>query len=574
MKIAFFRTKKKKYAEINPEEILLDSSNLPRFDSSQFEGRLEKPISKTALIITGSLFIVISLIYIFQAWHIQISNGDIYKNRSEKNMLRPVPVFAGRGIIFDRNNIELAWNAPVEIEQNEITATSTNTDDIVARRMYKSTAGLAHILGYVQYPSKDKNGFYYRDDFKGVDGVEKFFNSDLRGINGSRLVEVDAKGNIFSENVVCLPKQGGNIILSIDSRVQTALYTNIKDIADRVGFTGGAGIIMDVHTGEIIAITSYPEYNPQLMSDSNNVMAIRNMLNDSDLPFLDRAVDGLYTPGSIVKPYIALGVLNENIIDPLSIIVTTGSISIPNPYDPTKSTVFNDWKNNGALDLRHAIAMSSDAYFYIVGGGYKGTKGLGIVKIDQYLRMFGFGTAIPISFLSGKSGTIPTPEWKKATFNEDWYIGNTYHTAIGQYGFQVTPIQMVRAVATIANDGFLLTPTVLRDTILPVESIITSIPKKDFEIVREGMRLSVTVGTSKALDLPYITVAGKSGTAELGTSKEKVNSWMTGFFPYENPKYAFVVMLEKGSVHNLIGAAAVMKQQFDWMNRNTPEYFK
>lgn len=561
---------KRKYTEINPDEILMDSSNIPKYNSHQFEGRLEKPISKMTLIATGLFFLLISVVFIARAWNVQITNGEIYKNRSEKNLLRPVPIFAGRGVIFDRNAIGLVWNAPIGMT----IATSTDIKNTVTRRMYATTTGMAHILGYVQYPTKDNNGFYYREDFEGVDGAEKYFNNDLRGVNGSRLIEVDAKGNIFSENVVRSPEQGDNITLSIDSRVQSALYDNIRDIADSVGFTGGAGIIMDIHTGEILAMTSYPEYSPQVISDGNDSRAIEKMLNNPNLLFLDRAIDGLYTPGSIVKPYIALGVLNENIIDPATIIVTTGSISLPNPYDSTKFTLFRDWKNNGPLDLRYAIAMSSDAYFYIVGGGYKDQKGLGIAKIDQYLRMFGFGNAIPNSFVSGKTGTIPTPEWKKSTFNEDWYVGNTYHTAIGQYGFQVTPVQIVRAVAAIANGGTILTPTVLKDSVLPIDHIINIIPEENYRIVREGMRLGVTGGTSKALNVPYVTVAGKSGTAELGVSKEKVNSWITGFFPYENPHYAFVIILEKGSVQNQIGAARVMRKQLDWMNVNAPEYFK
>ncbi|MEI7463173.1 MAG: penicillin-binding transpeptidase domain-containing protein, partial [Candidatus Taylorbacteria bacterium] len=177
------------------------------------------------------------------------------------------------------------------------------------------------------------------------------------------------------------------------------------------------------------------------------------------------------------------------------------------------------------------------------------------------------------SVLLSKAGTIPTPEWKKITFDESWYIGDTYHTAIGQYGFQVTLIQMVRAIAAMANYGKVLTPTIIKDDITHIESNVP-IQRKYFDVVHEGMRLSTQIGTSVALNVPYVKIAGKSGTAELGVSKDKVNSWITGFWPYDNPKYAFVVTLEKGSVHNLIGAAAAMRQQLDWMNANTPEYFK
>lgn len=555
--------------EIAPDEVMIDSSNLGDFDTAQFEGRLEKPISKITLYAITGIFGIFVLAFLVQAWNLQVTHGEEYRTRSEKNLLRPIPIFAGRGVLTDRNGTLLAWNAPMK---NDIGATST--EDAVATRQYATSTGLSHVLGYVQYPSKDKNGFYYQNDFEGVTGAEKYFNEQLQGVNGSRLVEVDARAKIISENVVRPPVQGESVTLSIDSRVQSALYHNIQDIAERVGFTGGAGVIMNVHSGEIIALTSYPEYSSQVMSDRSDTARVKALLTNPNLPFLDRAVDGLYTPGSIVKPYVALGVLTENVIDPSTIIVTTGSISIPNPYDSTKSTLFKDWKNNGALDIRHAIAMSSDAYFYIVGGGYKDQKGLGILNIDKYLRLFGLGVLMPESFVQGKAGTIPTPEWKKATFNESWYIGDTYHTAIGQYGFQVTLVQMIRAVASLANNGLLLVPSIVKNDVPKIDRFIEEISAKNFVIVSEGMRLSVTEGVAIALNAPYVHVAAKSGTAELGVSKDKVNSWITGFWPYKNPKYAFVVMLEKGSVHNLVGAAAAMRQQLDWMQNNTPEYLK
>jgi penicillin-binding protein 2 len=487
--------------------------------------------------------------------------------RSQNNLFRPIPIFSGRGLILDRNDVELAWNTPNVSSDNKISG------DVVAERRYATSTGLSHILGYVQYPTKDSNGFYYREDFEGVDGIEKFFNEQLTGKNGSRLIEVDARGNVLSQNTVRPPEQGKNIKLSIDSRLQTSLYSNIKDIAERVGFAGGAGIIMDVNNGEIIALTSYPEYSSQIMSDRNDSRAIRALLNNQNLPFLDRAVDGLYTPGSVVKPYIALGALNEGVIDSETIIHTTGSISIPNPYDKTKETVFRDWKNLGSLSMRQAIAMSSDAYFYAVGGGYKDQKGLGILKIDQYLRKFGFGLPMKLDFAQGKAGTIPTPEWKKKTFNEDWFVGDTYHTAIGQYGFQVTPLQLARAVSAIANGGSLIVPHIIYGQPVETESKV-DVPAKYFKIVQEGMILGAKEGTSKAFASINAKIAAKSGTAELGVSKDKVNSWITGFWPYDNPKYAFVVMLERGSVHNLIGAVAAMKQEFEWMEVNTPQYLR
>ncbi|MFA6404387.1 MAG: penicillin-binding transpeptidase domain-containing protein [Candidatus Paceibacterota bacterium] len=567
----FLNIKRKKYTEINPDEIFMDSSNIPGYDRSQLEGRIEKPIKKFALYSIFVFFGLVATAFFIQIWNLQIIDGKKYASRSEGNMLRPIPIFAARGTISDRNGVLIVWNEPSE-EKNIDLILSQDEINSVSKREYATTSGMAHIQGYVQYPLKDKNGFYYQEDFEGIDGAEEYFNDRLRGVNGSRLVEVDARGQIVSESVVRPAKPGENIKLSIDSRIQSNLYKNIKDIAERVGFVGGAGVIMDINTGEVLAMASYPEFDSQIMSDKEDQNAVISALTNKSLPFLNRAIDGLYVPGSIIKPYIALGVLNEKIIDPLKIVNETGSIFLTNPYDPTKSTIFRDWKSLGFVDMKHAIALSSDVYFYVVGGGYKDQKGLGIINIDKYLQMFGFGMPISKSFFSGKTGTIPTPEWKKITFDEDWYIGDTYHTAIGQYGMQVTPIQVARAVSAIANSGSLLVPT-LEIGQKQIESTI-DIPIEYFNIVREGMSMSVNIGTSKALNVPYTKIAGKSGTAELGVTKEKVNSWITGFWPYENPKYAFAVILEKGSVHNLIGAAAVMRQQLDWMAIYTPEYFK
>jgi penicillin-binding protein 2 len=558
--------KRKKDLEIYPDEILLDSSNLPNYDRAQFEGRLERPIPQRAVFSILGIFVLIALIFIGQSFNFQIIQGSEYRKRSEKNSLRPVVVFAGRGLISDRNGLLLAWNAP---------ATSVAEENTVSLRRYATSTGLAHIIGYVKYPSKDKNGFYYQEDFEGEAGAEKNFDNILKGKHGVRLIEVDTHNNVVSESVTRMPIQGKNINLSIDSRVNMALFENIKDVTRNYGFSGGAGVIMDVHNGEIIALTSYPEYSPQVMSDKKDNVAIRSILNDSSLPFLNRAVDGLYTPGSIVKLFVALGVLNEKIIDPNKQILTTGSLSIPNPYDETKSTIFRDWKNHGLVDMRQAISVSSDAYFYIVGGGFKDQKGLGIRKIDDYLKMFGFGTTTTDnspSVLMSKAGTIPTPEWKQKTFNESWFVGNTYHTSIGQYGFQVTLMQIVRAISAVANSGTLITPSILVTDNPHVESTV-SIPKEYFDIVREGMRASVISGTAKSINIPEVEIAAKSGTAELGVQKKKINSWMSGYWPYNNPRYAFVVLLEKGDVDYQVGAGAVIRETIKWMYANTPEYF-
>src|SRR3989344_5932181 len=559
-----FQGKRKKNSwnrEINPDEIFLDSKNLPQFNTQQFEGRIEKPIERVAVVILGLFFLLVSFIFIGRVWFLQVAKGEEYKERSENNRLEHTPIFSVRGIIYDRNNIELAWN-------------SLGDDGTFSTRSYIPVDGFAHVLGHVSYPQKDKGGFYYQENFIGKEGIEKIYNDSLTGKNGIRLIEVDALGNVQSENTIAPPVDGSDVTLTIDSRLQEMLHTFIKQTASERGFLGGGGVVMDVLTGEILALTSYPEYSPSILSDGSNREVISRYVTDERKPFLNRVVSGLYTPGSIVKPYVAMGALSEHVIDPNKKILSTGSISIQNPYYPDLKTVFMDWKAHGWVNMREAIGVSSNVYFYVVGGGYEDQKGIGISNIEKYARMFGLGAKTGVDVFGEVDGLIPNPEWKAETFDgEAWRIGDTYNTAIGQYGFQVTPIQMVRAVAALANGGSLVTPHLYKSE-QPLEPIVIPLEESNFQIVREGMRNVVKGGTGSALDIPSVAVAAKTGTAELGTSKKFVNSWTTGFFPYENPRYAFAVVMERGSRENLVGASAVMRNFFDWMTLHTPEYIK
>jgi penicillin-binding protein 2 len=597
---------KKRNREIDPDEIFIDSENVSDFDTNQFEGRIEKPISKLSMAGVGVFFALVLFVFVSRLSILQVAHGTEYKTLSENNTLRSTPIFAARGVIYDRNGVELAWNAPAApATQASASATSTaasttplmataatstaNTDasgEEVPTREYTDLPGLSHTLGYVQYPSKDSSGFYYQEDFEGVAGAEKYLNDFLTGTNGLNLIQVDAHEKVQSENTIRPPKEGQSVTLSVDAKVQSELYSAISDVANQSGFTGGVGIIMDVHTGEIIADTSYPEYSSEAMSSKTDATLLQSYFNDPNHPFLDRVTQGLYVPGSIIKPYMALAALNENIISPTTIIQGTKYIAVQNPYDPTKQTIFNDWQAQGPEDMYKAIAMSSDVYFYEIGGGYKDQKGLGINLIDKYIPMFGFGTPVGNtgdnspdtdtlgSFFTSASGTIPSPAWKAATFDgEGWYLGDTYHTAIGQYGYQVTPIQVVRAVASLANGGTVLNPTIIKGDQGTIAATV-NIPQADFAVVRQGMREGAQTGVVSALNLPFVAVAAKSGTAQLGVNLQYVNSWITGFWPYDNPKYAFALLLEKGPSTEVVNATAAMVEAFKWMNINTPQYFQ
>lgn len=564
--------------EIAPDEIFLDSKNLPQFNTQQFEGRIERPIGKYVIAFLGIFFLAVGTLFIGRVWFLQVAEGDVYAERSENNRLEHIPIFAKRGIIYDRNKKELAWNS---FKEGSLpTATSTALAGDISKRSYFSEDGFGHLLGYVSYPSKDSSGFFYQEEFIGKNGVEKTYNDFLTGENGIKLIEVDALGKVQSESSIQQPVDGKDLELSIDSRVQAKLYELIKQTAADRGFSGGAGIVMDVESGSILALTSFPEYSPAVLSSGKDAQTISGYVNSEKKPFLDRAVSGLYTPGSIVKPYIAIGALNEGVIDPEKKILSTGSISIPNPYFPDIKSVFMDWKAHGWVNMREALGVSSNVYFYEIGGGFERQRGLGIYNIGKYTKMFGLGQETGIDLPGEEEGTIPSPEWKAENFNgEVWRIGDTYHTAIGQYGFQVTPIQMARAVAAIARGGVLVTPHVLSrvdgdNSKIHPQEIKIDIPADYFTVVQEGMRKVVLGGSGSALDTFGVSVAAKTGTAELGVSKKFVNSWVTGFFPYEHPRFAFTVVMEHGSRENLVGAVYVMRNLLDWMVVNTPEYVK
>ena len=555
-----FRIKgRKKHREIDPDEIFIDSANTGEFDLDQFEGRIERPLHRRLFIAAGALMAVLALLLLGRAGNLQITNGAAYAKQARENQLERKIIFADRGVIDARAGRSLAWNERASVE------------DDFAIRAYAAYRGLGHAVGYVKAPAKDSAGFYYRDAYTGIDGAEKAFDGIVKGENGITLTETDARGKVVSESKVSPPVVGSKVALSIDALVNQGLFDAVGARARAALAVGGAGVIMDVRTGELLAMTSYPEYSPERIAQGDSV-AIKAYTSDKHLPFLNRATDGLYSPGSIVKPLIAAAAVNEEIIDEYKQILSTGKLVVQNPYDPDKPTIFKDWRVNGWTDMRRAIAVSSDIYFYEVGGGFESQPGLGIAKIDEYLRRFGFGADAGLAGFSEASGTIPTPEWKALNFPDDpaWRLGNTYHTAIGQYGVQVTPLQAVRMVAAIGNGGILLTPSLIASSTPQGRNI--NIGAHALQVAREGMRLGVTEGIAGAVNLPFVKVAAKTGTAQVGMRNESQNAWMIGFWPYDNPKYAYAVVLEKMPAGTQVGGSGVMSDFFYFMEENAPQY--
>jgi penicillin-binding protein 2 len=552
--------RKSHYQAIEPDEILVDAANLPEFDTGRLEGRIAQPIGPA----TFRQFLlglgVLGVIGVIQLLNLQVREYPTLAARAEANRLHNTLVIAERGLILDRNGVPLAENVA-----------SSSSETGLATRRYTLHEAAAHLVGYVTYPKRDQNGYWYQSAIEGVSGAERMFDDVLKGGNGLQISETDATGFVVSGTIVRKAVTGADVRLSVDAGLQEKLFTAIAARAQESGWRGGAGTVMDIETGELIALASYPSFDPSIMSSGYPQADVAAFLIDPLSPLLDRAASGLYTPGSVVKPFIAVAALENNVIDPEKEILSTGSISVPNPYDQKHPSIFKDWREQGWVDMRTAIAYSSDVYFYEVGGGFQDQRGLGIAAIESFMRRFGFGAVTGSALFGEESGTIPNPEWKAENFGgEPWYLGDTYHTAIGQYGFQVTLIQLVRGVAAIAS-GALVTPVLQAG--VSGGKVPVSVSDTNLEIAREGMRLAVTdpLGTAQSLAISGLAVAGKTGTAQVGAKNEFTNSVVIGFFPYEHPRYAFAVVMERAKAGTLQGAPAVMQNVLQWIVQNRPE---
>lgn len=554
-----FRRKRGVLQEIAPEEIFLDSSNASDLDKSRFEGKLEQPLSYKTYWSVGVLLAAIVLTLTARAGYLQVIKGTAYASQSAHNSLESTDLFAPRGVITDRNGVVIAQNKELE--------------DGVLTRHY-TLPGMGQIIGYVSKPKKDTSGNYYDKSQTGLAGLEAKYDAVLQGTNGRLLVEKDALGKVRSTGEIIPAKGGAALALSVDVNLEKHFITAIKETADRAGYIAGAGVIMDVATGEVLAIASYPSYDPNVMSAGFPADVIEGYSKSNGHPFLDHAVQGVYSPGSIVKPFVAAGALTDGLITPDTVINDQGKIVVPDPFNPGKNYVFNGWKVLGPLTVDKAVAWSSDIFFYTISGGFGSQKGMGIDRLNYWYQQFGFGTPTAIDLPQEAAGLLPTPEWKERVLKEPWYLGDTYFTSIGQYSMQVTPIQAVRAMAAIANGGKLYRPTLLKQdpTVAPAPVATVPVTPDSLDVVRSGMRFGVTGAIAQMLHVPYVSVAAKTGTAQAGTRNQYDNSWILGFFPYEKPKYAFVIVLERGPAGVPEKAAHAMRRFLDLLKQDDSPY--
>jgi penicillin-binding protein 2 len=420
-----------------------------------------------------------------------------------------------------------------------------------AIRQYADATIFAHILGYegkIQQTELDNDKSYLLTDYIGKQGIEKSYERNLRGVHGANQIEVDSMGKAKREIGIVNPKAGSDLTLNIDAGLQKKIYDSINNVLEKTGTRTAAAVAIDPKTGGVLALVNVPSYDNNLFAKKISADDYSKLIKDSDKPLFDRAISGEYPPGSTVKPAIAAAALSEKTITPSTIIDGLGGVLRVGGFS------FGDWKAHGPSDVRTAIAQSNDIFFYTVGGGYGNIQGLGMDTMKKYYNLFGFGQPTGIDIGGEASGFIPSEQWKQDKLGEKWYIGNSYHASIGQGYVTATPLQLANYVAAIANGGTLYKPHIvarIKKSTGEVESISPEKIRSGFvsadvlKVVQEGMRKTVTDGTAQTLkDLP-IAVAGKTGTAQFGTTGQ-THGWFVSYAPYDDPQIAMAVLVEGG----------------------------
>jgi len=433
-------------------------------------------------------------------------------------------------------------------------------------RSYPDGEIISHILGYVGSVTKDdlKNSDYLPSESIGKSGIEMQYEQILRGISGTQLVEVDSKGNSSKYLASREPVNGSNLVLSINFRLQKILFNALSKKAEEAEVKRASAIALNPKNGEVLAMVSLPSFDNNIFFGNVSRKKYNELIFNENKPLFNRAISGEYPPGSTIKPVIALGALEEKVITDKTVIQDNGVIKIVNQYNPNIIYTYYGWKRAGLgpMNVYSAIAQSSDIFFYTIGGGNGGIKGLGISALANYFYKFNLGNVSGIDLPGESKGLVPTPDWKKRVKKESWYLGDTYHTSIGQGDLLVTPLQVAMWTATIANDGVAMKPHIARDVPLKVEFALDA-DKKNIAIIKKAMRQSVIDGSASALANLPVQVAGKTGTAETGI-KEITHAWFTCFAPYKNPDIVITVLLENGGGGAAVAVPVVQETLENW----------
>ncbi len=552
------------------------------------------------LAVVQSIVVGLFLLLLIQFWNLQVVRGRYFRALAENNRSRAVSLAAPRGTLLDRDGRVLVENRPsfnlllntehadnldkvvvhlahaLEVGEAQIRerlarrtlfrppvvkTDATLADvaawearryelgevslEVVPLRSYPLAAAAAHALGRVGEISEKQ---LQLPEFEGLEpgalvgqaGLESQYNRQLMGEDGYRRVIVNSRGLEVLEAERKPPKEGPSLTLTLDSRLQEAMDRAFRGKA-------GSAVALDPETGEILAMTSTPAYDPNQFTTGIDPVVWGRLARDPDTPLMNRVIQGTYAPGSTFKIIMATAGLEEGVITPTTTHYCPGYLSI-------YGTVFrcNRPGGHGVVNVHQALQQSCNVFFYQLG------KALEISRISAYAKRLGLGTATGVDLPHEVSGLMPSPEWKLRTQKVQWFGGETISVAIGQGQVSATPLQMARVVSVIANGGKLVTPHLVKKIGgEPVESpppTDLGLKPSTLEVVRSGMQAVVDGGTGWRARLPGVTVCGKTGTAQVvgkarlektpGSLAIKPHGWFVSFAPAEHPRIALAVLVE------------------------------
>ena len=592
------------------------------------------------IIIFGLLIFLGLSVLLLRYGYLQVYAHDKYKTQADNNRIKLISAPPSRGYIYDRNGILLADNQPVftamlspdEVEDPVRTLTLlapifelTDTDitDILARlakskndpvtikidltdaqlaqfserkpffrgvtiqskltRSYPYDELFAHVIGYVGRINDKESKQINKDRYAGTDligkiGIEKYYEDILLGQPGYQSVETDAHGNILRQLDTKPPIAGNDITLSLDYGLQMVAQQQLDG-------RRGAIVAIDPKNGDVLAFVSNPSYDPNPFISGISFKDYGALREDLDEPLYNRALQGMYPPGSTIKPFEALGGIHYGLRTWETTIYDPGYFSLPGD-----SHRFRDWKRggHGTVDLKKSIMMSVDTYYY------KLAYEMGIQRLHDWMVRFGFGEETGIDLPNEKAGMMPSPKWKKDTYDKDWLPGETISVSIGQGYFLATPLQIANATAMTANKGYHITPHLLKSSDGPAAIDIIEKPdgkiayngkESDWLRMHDAMEETVKRGTAHGIYTPRYRIAGKTGTAQVKSiaqgkrynksaldKRHWDHAWFNGFAPVEDPQIALSVLVENGGGGSTV-AAPIGRALFDYwvlQRKNNP----
>lgn len=554
---------------------------------------------------------IITMLLLGKLFALQLVQGDTYKQLADSNKTRTQIIHAPRGVIFDRNGIPLVFNTPgfletkrdesgkitkaVHISREEALARIAKGDrniEVASLREYPYKEATSHVLGYIgQISEEELKSFEFKDylanDWIGKNGIERQYEHILKGIDGKSLIEVDALGKPVRPLGKTDPIPGQNITLTLDAKLQEAVYQATS------GVKKGA-VIVSTPDGQILAMVSRPTFDPNLFTldetykpaSDSAYQTIESMLLDGEnQPLLDRAISGVYPPGSTFKIVTAISGLENNVIDGDFRVTDTGILRVGD-------FSFANWYytqhggTDGEVDVVKALSRSNDIYFYKLG------QMLGVDKLSATAREFGLGGQLGIDLGGEMTGLVPSKEWKKKTLNEDWYLGDNYHYGIGQGYLLTTPLQVNVWTQVVANGGTLYEPRLLKSKEKRVKSKKDLVSDETLRLVREGMLDScrgggvaypffnfkvknsqlknqideknfltpvIATGSAVTSDDVGISVACKTGTAQHGGEDTLPHAWITLFAPAYKPEVVVTVLVESAGEGSSVAGPIAQK---------------